>query len=570
MTRREWIAAAVAAPLGATVGDVPDLAALLGPAPESLRLAIEQYGANSEALRRRYPLGLSARRWDRLRTFDRGWRTAIERIPFDKLTAAGKIEWVLFRNHLDYAVHMATVRERRNAEIASLLPFLDDLLRLEEARRNLEWSEPQQAAALLDRADKRMAELQRQAPEAKPAIAVRAAQATKDLRAALRDWFGFFNGYDPVFTWWIRDPYTRLDKSLAGYGTFLREKVAGIKDRDTIAGDPVGREALVRDLAFEIIPYTPEELIEVARREFAWCDAEMLKASRELGFGEEWKKALEHVKTLGVGPGKQPELIRMLAQEAVDFLEKHSLITIPPLARETWRMRMMTPEQQRINPFFTGGETISVSYPAESMTHEQKMMSMRGNNVHFSRATVFHEVIPGHHLQQFMNARNRPYRSLFRSPFWTEGWALYWEMLLWDMRFHASPADRVGALFWRMHRCARIIFSLSYHMEKMTAAEAVDFLVERVGHERENAAGEVRRSVEDNGYSPLYQCAYMLGALQFRALHRELVGSRKITARQFHDAVLREHAMPVEMVRAAVTGRAPGKDFRPEWRFYEI
>ena len=49
-------------------------------------------------------------------------------------------------------------------------------------------------------------------------------------------------------------------------------------------------------------------------------------------------------------------------------------------------------------------------------------------------------------------------------------------------------------LFWRMHRCARIIFSLSFHLGKMTPQECIDFLVDKVGHERDNATAEVRRS----------------------------------------------------------------------------
>ena len=61
-----------------------------------------------------------------------------------------------------------------------------------------------------------------------------------------------------------------------------------------------------------------------------------------------------------VDPGKQPDLIRDLALEAIDFVEKRDLVTIPPLARETWRIQMMTPERQLVNPFFTGGEVISV------------------------------------------------------------------------------------------------------------------------------------------------------------------------------------------------------------------
>ena len=86
---------------------------------------------------------------------------------------------------------------------------------------------------------------------------------------------------------------------------------------------------------------------------------------------------------------------------------------------------------------------ISVSYPTDTMDHDDKMMSMRGNNIHFARATVFHELIPGHELQAFMNARYNSHRGAFRTGFWTEGWSLYWEMLLCTtslefIGFHAS------------------------------------------------------------------------------------------------------------------------------------
>lgn len=230
---------------------------------------------------------------------------------------------------------------------------------------------------------------------------------------------------------------------------------------------------------------------------------------------------------------------------------------------------MMSPERQLETPFFTGGDVIRVSYPTGAMTHEQKQMTMRGNNIHFARATVFHEVIPGHHLQQFINARHRAYRRLFMTPFWTEGWALYWEMLMWDLDFALSPENRIGMLFWRAHRCARIVFSLKFHLEQMTADECIDLLVERVGHERQNAAGEVRRSV-GGAYSPLYQAAYMLGGIQFRALHRELVESGKMSNREFHDAVLHENRMPVELLRAKLTGQTLSRDAQSSWKFYEF
>src|SRR4029078_12813214 len=101
-------------------------------------------------------------------------------------------------------------------------------------------------------------------------------------------------------------------------------------------------------------------------------------------------------------------------------------------------------------------------------------------------------------------------------------------MLFWERDFHVAPEDRMGALFWRMHRSARIIFSLNFHLGKMTPQQAIDYLVDNVDFERANAEAEGRRSF-NGSYSPLYQTSYMLGGLQLRALHRELVDTKKMS-----------------------------------------
>jgi uncharacterized protein (DUF885 family) len=315
-----------------------------------------------------------------------------------------------------------------------------------------------------------------------------------------------------------------------------------------------------------MIPYTPEELIAIGRKEYAWCEAEMIKASREMGFGDDWMKAVEKVKTLHVEPGRQPELIRELAWEAINYLVQNDLITVPTVARETWGMGMMSPQRQLVNPFFTGGGSISVSFPTNTMSHDAKLQSMRGNNIHFARATVHHELIPGHNLQGFMNSRYRLGGGGGTS-FWGEGWALYWELVLYSKGFPKTPEDRVGFLFWRMHRCARIIFSLSFHMGKMSPQECIDFLVDRVGHERDNATAEVRRSFATS-YGPLYQAAYLLGGLQLRSLRQELVDSGKVKERDFHNEIIQNGSMPIEWVRARVRKEKLPRDYRTSWKFY--
>lgn len=597
-----------------------------------LRPLIERFTVDLGSLNRFYTIPISPTRRERLRRFYTEWLQKLEGVNFEALSVDGRVDYLLFKNHLEYLLRQLDIQAKQIAEMEPLMPFARTIIELEESRRRMEPIQPQPVAERLVAMQKQIEEVRR-AVEAglrgeradgqlrdrgigaiapirvTRTVANRALQALQNLRTTLRNWFTFYNGYDPLFTWWVGEPYQSVDQALGNYMDFLAQRVVGVRlgeevvasggppsgmgrgvggpmgqrpqlgavrapspqpgEVSDIIGDPIGREALLVELAREMIPYTPEELIAIAEKEMAWCENEMKKAARELGFGDDWKRALEYVKTRYVEPGKQPELVRDLALEAIRFLEERDLVTVPALAKETWRMEMMSPERQLVNPFFTGGEVITVSYPTNTMSHEAKMMSMRGNNRHFSRATVHHELIPGHHLQGFMTARYKPYRNLFSTPFWGEGWALYWELLLWDLGFHKSPEDRIGALFWRMHRCARIIFSLKFHLGEMTPEECITYLVERVGHERANAEAEVRRSFGGQ-YGPLYQAAYLLGGLQFRALHRELVESGKMTNRAFHDAILKEGRIPVEMVRAILTRQPLTKDFRSSWRFYDL
>lgn len=74
-----------------------------------------------------------------------------------------------------------------------------------------------------------------------------------------------------------------------------------------------------------------------------------------------------------------------------------------------------------------------------------------------------------------------------------------------------------------MHRFTRIVFSLKFHLEEWSPQECIECLVEKVGHERATAEGEVRRSFSGD-YRPLYQAGYMLGALQIYKLRGEVVG----------------------------------------------
>lgn len=536
---------------------------------------IENYSADKEALDREYVLEESSQYYDRMETFYDTWIEKLSEIDYGSLSVDEAVDFLLLRRNIRR--DRDEMREDRTSfqEVQSTVPFADIIQEFQQKRsigQDIEGRELSHQLDTLARAIQRKQHALKESGRLPPERSRRAAEVAENLHETLENAYSFYDGYDPDVTWWAEKPYENADTTLANYASFLEEwrttSGAYPDDESGITGDPVGEEKLKELLQYAMIPYSPEELVSIAEKEYEWCMNQMLAASRELGYGEDWKAALNHVKNSYVPAGKQPELIYDLATEATTFVEERDLLTVPELAKETWRMEMMTPERQRINPYFLGGEVIRISYPTNTMNHENKMMSLRGNNPHMSKATVHHELIPGHHLQGFYGERYNTYRDPFWTPFWTEGWALYWELQLWDMGFPESAEDRIGMLFWRMHRTARIIFSLNFHLGKMSPQEAIDFLVEKVGHEYVNAEAEVRRSVSA-GYPPLYQAAYLLGGLQIRSMYSDMVKNGDVPVKEFHDTILKEGNMPIEMTRYLLRGEKPPRDFETSWEFYE-
>ena len=544
----------------------------------TMRDRIERITEDLKEIKEILPIGLSSTRTERLHHFLNDELESLRDEPFDHYDQQGKVDYLLLKNYLERQQRELELDNKKDAKISCLVPFAETLVELCESRAMVLPIDPKNAAQTLVESQKTIKNVIQKIERGENEVSIdksssfRAAKHIESLRDHLKEWFGFYQGYDPMFNWWVSDPYGEVDKALTETSRIIREKLVVIQagDEDAIVGEPIGREGLLAELRAEMIPYTPEEIISIGEKEFRWCVTEMSCASRNMEYADNWKQALEEVKNDYVDPGKQTQLVRQLALEAIAFVEEHNLVTVPRVAKETWQMFMMSPARQKVNPFFLGGKSIIVSYPTDTMDHEAKIMSMRGNNVHFSRATVFHELIPGHRLQFYMNSRYKPYRRLFDTPFWIEGWSLYWEMILWDDdRFQKSPQNRIGMLFWRLHRCARIIFSIKFHLGLMTPQDCIDLLVDRVGHERSTAEGEVRRSLAGD-YSPLYQAGYMLGALQIYSLRKEMVHTRHVADVDFHDRFLKENRMPIELMRALIQNRELRRDYKPCWRFYEL
>ncbi len=495
----------------------------------------------------------------------------LKKLAFDKFSVYGKVDYILLKKQITTNLQKQKEDAISHQNIQKFIPFANEIYELEKQRRRGKYMQGAAVATLITTVFKRVDSVSTAFKKNSNLDANEmntANRAINGLVARLKNFTDFYVNYDPEFTWWVPKPAEDLTAALTKYAQLFAvkdEKPTG----NQIVGTPIGKDELQRQINAEMLPYSPEQLIQLAEKEFAYCDKELLKASKEMGFGTDWKKAQEKVKNSYVPLGKQPELIVKLQNDALEFIKANDLIDLPELANETWGMVMMSAQRQLVNPFFTGGREISISYPTQTMSQEDKLMSMRGNNPYFSRGTVQHELLPGHHLQYYMNSRYKNYRGTFSTPFNGEGWPLYWELLLYDKGFAKTPEEKIGMLFWRMHRCARILFSLNFHLGKWNPQQCVDFLVDRVGHEKANAEGEVRRSFA-GGYSPLYQVAYLVGGLQIMSLKNELVVKGKMSYKQFHESFMQENQIPIEMIRATLINQPLTRDFSTQWKFYDF
>ncbi|HKG97124.1 MAG TPA: hypothetical protein VKA97_04900, partial [Pyrinomonadaceae bacterium] len=204
---------------------VPLLLCLLAQAPaqngprapiSETRSAIERYTADRGSLTRSYPVAVSRARRERFKKFYSDWLASLQSLDFDSMSQDGKIDYLLFKNHLEYELRQLDIQSRQINEIEPLLPFAATIIELEEARRRMDPINAAKVAATLTDLRKQVDERRRvlelgrrsesrggdanvEPARVKKTVANRAVAALNGLRNNLRNWYTFYNGYDPLF-----------------------------------------------------------------------------------------------------------------------------------------------------------------------------------------------------------------------------------------------------------------------------------------------------------------------------------------------------------------------------------
>ena len=170
-----------------------------------------------------------------------------------------------------------------------------------------------------------------------------------------------------------------------------------------------------------------------------------------------------------------------------------------------------------------------------------------------SEVLELHEGIPGHHLQIAVSMENRDlprFRRFGQETAFAEGWALYAESLGPELGVFTSPYQKFGALSFDAWRASRLIVDTGIHWLGWTREQAIQFLVDHAGLSRVEASEEADRYVA----IPAQALAYKIGQRDISALREQAKAALgdKFDIRRFHEAVLKDGAMPLAILDAKI------------------
>ncbi|MBA6329385.1 DUF885 domain-containing protein [Colwellia sp. MB02u-6] len=168
-------------------------------------------------------------------------------------------------------------------------------------------------------------------------------------------------------------------------------------------------------------------------------------------------------------------------------------------------------------------------------------------------ALAYHEGIPGHHMQIALKQELEgipKFRKFGGYTAYSEGWGLYSEMIPKEIGFYQDPYADFGRLAMELWRACRLVVDTGMHNKKWDRTKSLAYYMNNTP----NAESDAIKMVERHAVMPSQATAYKIGMLkivQLRAKAKQQLGD-KFDIRQFHDVVLTNGAVPLNVLEAMV------------------
>ena len=308
----------------------------------------------------------------------------------------------------------------------------------------------------------------------------------------------------------------------------------------------------------------PDEIHELGLREVARIRAEMEEIIEQVEFNGTFAEFIEFLRTDPQFYVDDPE---QLLKEA-SWIAKKVDARMPAFFRTLPRMPygvMAVPDD--LAPNYTTGRYWSAPVGGRRGGYYMvNTYALDKRPLYALPALTVHEGVPGHH-HQISLAQELGQLPEFRRTFYPhafgEGWGLYSEKLAIEMDIYETPYDNFGRLSYEMWRAVRLVVDTGMHYMGWSRDEALEYLADNTALSLQNVRTEIDRYISWPGQA----LAYKMGELKFlelRARATEELGE-DFDIRDFHDAVLINGGLPLDMLDGAVdryidsvrTGRVP-------------
>ncbi len=186
-------------------------------------------------------------------------------------------------------------------------------------------------------------------------------------------------------------------------------------------------------------------------------------------------------------------------------------------------------------------------------TYYANLYNMKDMPKYQMEALAYHEGIPGHHMQIAIaqELENIPkFRKFGRYTAYVEGWGLYTELLPKEIGLYQDPYSDFGRLAMELWRACRLVVDTGIHAKKWTREQAISYLTDNTP----NAPTEAVNAIERYIVMPSQATAYKIGMIklvQLRDKAKTALGD-KFDIREFHDVVLKNGAVPLDVLESLV------------------
>ncbi len=289
---------------------------------------------------------------------------------------------------------------------------------------------------------------------------------------------------------------------------------------------------------------TPQQIHDIGQRELMRLRGEMEAVMQKAGFKGTFAQFVEHLNTDPKFFHTSPEALLAGYRDIAKRVDAELPKLFAELPRAPYGIQPMPAHMGANRAEYYNGPAIDGSRAGFFFANT---MAWRKRPIWGMETLVAHETMPGHHLQIARATELRDLPNFRRSGFgytaFSEGWALYAETLGFELGLYTDPYSRYGHLQWQAFRAARLVADTGVHALGWTRQQAIAFMVERTGVEREFVASEVDRYTSQ----PAQALAYMIGKLKFDELRdraKARLGAR-FDIRKFHNAVLDNGALPL-------------------------